>query len=68
VKRLARRLGLAEGETPEQIEQELMDLLPRDLWIEISHLLIFHGRRICHARRPDCLHCPLVDLCPSAVI
>jgi endonuclease-3 len=68
VKRLARRLGLAEGETPEQIEQEMMALLPPDLWIEISHLLIYHGRRICHARRPDCLHCPLVDFCPSAVI
>lgn len=68
VKRLARRLALAVGETPEQIEQELMALLPRDLWIEISHLLIFHGRRICHARKPDCANCPLVDLCPSAVV
>lgn len=68
VKRLARRLALVEGETPEQIEQELMTLLPRDLWIEISHLLIFHGRRICHARKPDCANCPLVDLCPSAVV
>lgn len=68
VKRVSRRLALVEGEAPEQIEQELMALLPRDLWIEIAHLLIFHGRRICHARKPDCAHCPLVNLCPSAVL
>lgn len=68
VKRVSRRLALVEAETPEQIEQELMALLPRDLWIEIAHLLIFHGRRICHARKPDCAHCPLVNLCPSAVL
>lgn len=68
VKRLARRLALAEAKSPELIEQELMALLPQALWIEISHLLIFHGRRICHARKPDCPHCPLIDLCPSAVV
>jgi endonuclease III len=68
VKRLARRLGLAQGESAEQIEQELMGLVPRELWIEISHLLIFHGRRICSARKPDCANCPLLDLCPSAVV
>lgn len=68
VKRVSRRLALVEAETPEQIERELMALLPRDLWIEIAHLLIFHGRRICHARKPDCAHCPLVNLCPSAVL
>ena len=67
VKRVARRLARVEGQTPEQIEQELMVLLPRDLWIEISHLLIFHGRRICHAQT-DCAHCPLASLCPSAVV
>ncbi|MEI2608200.1 MAG: endonuclease III [Candidatus Promineifilaceae bacterium] len=68
VKRLANRLGLVrEKEDPVKIEQELMGLVPRDAWIEISHLLIFHGRRICEARKPDCLHCPLRDLCPSAV-
>jgi endonuclease III len=68
VKRLARRLGLSEAETPEQIEQELMALVPQEQWIEISHLLIFHGRRVCAARKPDCHSCPLLDLCPSAVI
>jgi endonuclease III len=68
VKRLARRLGLAQAETPEQIEQELMALVPQEQWIEISHLLIFHGRRICAARKPDCPNCPVLDLCPSAII
>lgn len=68
VKRLARRLAIAESETPEQIEQELMALVPQEQWIEISHLLIFHGRRVCAARKPDCRNCPLLDLCPSAVI
>jgi endonuclease III len=68
VKRLARRLGLAQAEAPEQIEQELMSLLPQEQWIEISHLLIFHGRRVCAARKPDCPNCPLLDLCPSAIV
>ncbi len=68
VKRVAQRLALVEGQAPEQIEQELMALLPRELWIEIAHLLIFHGRRICHARKPDCANCPLAGLCPSAVL
>ncbi|MDT8306847.1 MAG: endonuclease III [Anaerolineae bacterium] len=68
VKRLAQRLGLVQATTAEKIEEELMELLPRELWIEISHLLIFHGRRICAARKPDCANCPLLDLCPSAVV
>jgi endonuclease III len=68
VKRLSHRLGLAEANTPEKIERELMELVPRDCWIEISHLLIFHGRRICDARKPDCANCPLNDLCPAAVV
>ncbi|MCB8917597.1 MAG: endonuclease III [Ardenticatenaceae bacterium] len=65
VKRLSQRLGLTTATTPEKIEQDLMALLPRSAWIEISHLLIFHGRRICAARRPDCAHCPLLALCPA---
>ncbi len=68
VKRLARRLALAQADAPEQIEQELMALVPHEHWIEIAHLLIFHGRRICTARKPACASCPLLDLCPSAVI
>lgn len=67
VKRLSQRLGLTTATTPEKIEQDLMALLPRSAWIEISHLLIFHGRRICAARRPDCAHCPLLALCPAGV-
>ncbi|HZD09722.1 MAG TPA: endonuclease III, partial [Candidatus Binatia bacterium] len=68
VKRLSQRLALSEETTPQKIEQDLMALLPRDLWIEISHLLIFHGRRICHARNPECAACMVNDLCPSAFI
>jgi len=66
VKRLAQRLGLTTAVNPEPIERELMTLIPRASWIEIAHLLIFHGRRICSARKPDCPNCPLNDICPSA--
>jgi len=66
VKRLAKRLGLTEQTDPARVEKDLMDLIPRESWIEISHLLIFHGRRICFARNPDCANCPLNDICPSA--
>lgn len=68
VKRLSQKLGLVEGNTPEKIEQELMALLPREDWIDISHLLIFHGRRVCNARKPLCAQCTLADLCPSAEV
>jgi endonuclease III len=66
VKRISGRLGLTQETTPEKIEQDLMNLVPREDWIDLSHLLIFHGRRICDARKPDCANCPLADLCPSA--
>ncbi|MEJ2748001.1 MAG: endonuclease III [Anaerolineae bacterium] len=68
VKRLARRLGLTESTAPQKIERELMAIIPKESWIEISHLLIFHGRRVCDARRPDCPHCTLNDICPSSQI
>ncbi len=68
VKRLSQRLGLSEENTPEKIERDLMALLPRDFWIEISHLLIFHGRRVCRARNPKCADCTVNDLCPSAFL
>ncbi len=67
VKRLANRLGLTEQSTPEKIERDLMALVPQDEWIDLSHLLIFHGRRVCNARKPDCANCILADLCPAAV-
>jgi endonuclease-3 len=59
-------LGLTEQTDPARVEKDLMVLIPRESWIEISHLLIFHGRRICFARNPDCANCPLNDICPSA--
>ena len=66
VKRIAYKLGLTSTDKdPVKVERELMDIIPREQWINISHLLIFHGRRICFARRPDCPNCPLNDICPS---
>ncbi len=66
VKRLSNRLGLTEESTPEKIERDLMALLPRAEWIDFSHRLIFHGRRVCAARKPNCAACVLRSLCPSA--
>lgn len=66
VERLSRRLGLSKGRNPEEVERDLMRLVPREEWILLSHLLIFHGRRTCDARRPRCEACPVADLCPSA--
>jgi endonuclease-3 len=65
VGRLSRRLGLTRQKTPEKVEQALMGLIPQRDWIEFSHLLIWHGRRRCNARKPDCIHCELCDLCPQ---
>lgn len=66
VKRLANRLGLTASDDPKQIERDLMRIIPQDEWIMISHLLIFHGRRVCPARKPDCAECKLNQLCPAA--
>jgi len=66
VARLSHRLGLSRQNDPEKIEQELMKLVPRELWTLFSHWLIWHGRRRCSARSPDCPHCELRKLCPSA--
>jgi endonuclease-3 len=63
--RVARRLGLSKATTPEKVEADLCHAFPREDWIELHHQLIFHGRRICDARRPDCAVCPLLDLCPT---
>ncbi len=68
VRRLAERLGLSAAGAPEKIEQDLMALAPQTEWIDLSHLLIFHGRRVCAARKPNCPACVLRDLCPSVVI
>jgi endonuclease III len=66
VQRLANRLGLSDKSDANKIEQDLMAITPRDEWIDLAHLLIFHGRRVCNARKPDCANCTLNDLCPSA--
>jgi len=68
VSRLSRLLGLTRHEDPVKIEQDLMPLFPRDHWALVSHLLIFHGRRVCVARRPRCAECVLSDLCPSSAV
>lgn len=65
VKRLSQRLGLTKESRPEKIEKDLMNLVARENWIRLSHLLIFHGRRICHARKPACSACPVRQLCPA---
>lgn len=66
VYRVARRLGLSEGKKPHNVEEDLMQLFPKNLWRNLHHYLILHGRRICKAQRPLCDVCPLVELCPSA--
>ena len=66
--RLAGRLKLSarKNNQGDKMEKELMELVPRDEWTLFAHLLIFHGRNLCTARKPDCEHCPVGDLCPSA--
>jgi len=66
VTRLAGRLGLTRETTPERIERDLMDIIPRQRWTLFSHQLIWHGRRICKARKPACDTCPMVPHCPAA--
>jgi endonuclease-3 len=66
VRRLSQRLGLTREDDPVKIERELVKIVPRRDWHRFPHLLIWHGRRICDARRPLCEECVLVDLCPSS--
>ncbi len=66
VGRLSQRLGLTKFSDPVRIERDLMKLFPRESWTDFSHWLIFHGRRRCAARKPDCPNCELRDICPSA--
>jgi endonuclease-3 len=63
--RITRRLGLAKGDTPQKVEQELMRVLPQDRWIAFSHQIIHHGRQVCDARKPKCDRCNLEQLCHS---
>ena len=68
VRRLSQRLGLTKQEDPVKIERDLVRLVPREDWGRFPHLLIWHGRRVCDARRPRCEDCVLHDLCPSSRI
>ena len=68
VRRLSQRLGLTRNEDPVKIERDLQRVVPRGDWGRFPHLLIWHGRRVCDARRPACESCVLVDLCPAARI
>jgi endonuclease-3 len=66
VRRLSQRLGLTENTNPDKIEKDLMNIVPKDKWMRITDLLIFHGRRVCDARKPRCDACVLNKICPSA--
>jgi endonuclease-3 len=69
VRRVSQRLAFTRQEDPVKIERDLVRLVPRDDWARFPHLLIWHGRRICDARKPRCEECPLaVDLCPASRI
>ncbi|HLX58656.1 MAG TPA: endonuclease III [Ktedonobacteraceae bacterium] len=68
VGRLARRFGWTNSEDPVKVEQDLMRIIPRQDWLDLSHLLIFHGRATCAARKPLCAQCSLSIFCPSALL
>lgn len=61
--RVSNRIGLTNAKTPEGIEEGLMEILPKEQWSRAHHLLIFHGRKVCHARKPECENCLLAELC-----
>ncbi len=64
--RLSRRLGLSENSDPVKLEYDLMEVVPKARWTMFSHLIVFHGRSICKARKPDCGQCPITKYCPAA--
>jgi len=66
IQRLSMRLGLTRATDPKGIEQDLMKVFPREVWIRIGHQIIWHGRRVCFARKPNCAGCALAPFCPSA--
>jgi len=63
VLRLSNRLDLSRNEDPKKVEQDLMKIIPQEKWIQFSHQLIWHGRRVCHARKPKCVECNMESLC-----
>jgi endonuclease-3 len=66
VRRLAQRIGLTKNSDPNKIEKDLTSILPKDKWMHVTDLLIFHGRRVCIAKKPNCAECVLNKICPSA--
>ncbi|MFC1660665.1 endonuclease III [Gemmatimonadota bacterium] len=68
VKRLSVRMGFSKEKTPEKIERDLMETFPSRRWTPLSHLLIFHGRRVCPARKPRCEECVVAHLCPTSSV
>lgn len=68
VSRLSQRLGLTQETTPEKIEKDLNALVPKKDWVMFPHWLIFHGRKICQARKPKCAECVLENICPSSIL
>jgi endonuclease-3 len=66
IQRLSMRLGLTRADEPKGIEQDLMKVIPQPAWIRFGHQLIWHGRRVCFARKPNCAGCTLAPFCPSA--
>jgi endonuclease III len=68
VSRLSQRLRLTKQAVPEKIEEDLMRVVPQEEWIDFAHRMIWHGRRVCKARKPDCQHCVLEKFCPSSTL
>lgn len=68
VSRVSQRLSLTENVIPEKIEKDLAEIVPQEEWILFPHLLIYHGRKICQARKPKCAECVLENLCPSSLL
>ena len=68
VARLSQRLGFTGKDQPEKIEMDLIEIVPRKDWILFPHLMIYHGRRICIARKPKCSECVVEKLCPSSLL
>jgi endonuclease-3 len=65
VGRLSRRMGLTKETNPEKVERDLMQLIPKKEWTMFSHRMIYHGRQVCHARKPNCVECALAQICPQ---
>jgi endonuclease-3 len=63
VLRLSKRLDLSRNDDPKKVEQDLMKIIPQEKWIQFSHQIIWHGRRVCHARKPKCIECNMESLC-----